>query len=475
MQLNGSRDERTGGRPFFRAGTRLLIFAATFALLIGVLAGITLMMFNTASDSIQKALGTELEAISRSAASAISVPIERHADASEVGAMLRRVREAHKLEDIMLLSTTGLTLADPRGNPAGVPTSIFAATPAMIRQTVATGAPATEYIDMLGDQYRRQYFPVLQNGTITSVLCLAVHDPLPQSLQSLEWPLQFGLTVGGVTALLLAFVVLALLRFFDKSRQHLLRTARLTTTGLLAASIAHDVRNPLAIVLSAAEVVSGSRDLSPEAREMLETIVEEVRRADDQLDSFLDLSRDMPIRLAAEDVASLVEQTAEFVQRGGRHVTVTIHRPDHPLIARVDRRKLRQALVNLLINAVAAAEENAESGAPAVRVEVRGPADETMPDATLTISISDTGKGIPASLRTLAFEPFFSTRDNGTGLGLPGSRQIIERHGGKLLLDSPGRSSLNPDGAPHWTGATFVITLPLRATSESDPTSSSSS
>ncbi|MBA3847173.1 MAG: HAMP domain-containing histidine kinase, partial [Planctomycetes bacterium] len=184
----------------------------------------------------------------------------------------------------------------------------------------------------------------------------------------------------------------------------------------------------------ATQVLARSPTLPAADRSLLREIEEEVRRADDQLNAFLDLVRDMPLKRAQCDLNELARSTIELLWAQARQsgVALAAELPAEPLTILGDRRRLRQAVINLVLNAVEAC---AGRGGRTVTVQVRG--GELPEDARLMVC--DDGPGIPRNLLRHACEPFWTTKPNGTGLGLSTAQRIVERHLGRLELDShPG-------------------------------------
>jgi two-component system, NtrC family, sensor histidine kinase HydH len=219
-----------------------------------------------------------------------------------------------------------------------------------------------------------------------------------------------------------------------------LRSERLATAGALAASIAHEVKNPLGIILSSAQLLARSPGLSEEDRRLLIEMGEEVRRADDQVNAFLDLARDMPMKMADTDLRELASSTAELLAAQARAsgAAIACDLPAEAVVVAADRRRLRQALVNVVLNAI-------ESGARTVRLSL------SAAGGIARLGVSDDGPGIPAELQEQVFEPFMTTKANGTGLGLATAKRIVERHGGTVpLRTSP-------------SGTTIAFELPMTA------------
>jgi signal transduction histidine kinase len=202
--------------------------------------------------------------------------------------------------------------------------------------------------------------------------------------------------------------------------------------GTLAAGLAHEVRNPLNAALlqlhllgrGIAKVVTEERDpLLARAR-----IVEgELKRLERLLSDFLELARPRPMAREPIDLAALLDEVTSFQEPAAAAAGVTLVRRISEARAVGDRERLKQVFHNLLVNALEATPLGGM-----VTVSCHRNADE--PDASVTIA--DTGRGIPGGTMDKVFEPFFTTKEAGTGLGLSIVRQIVERHGGAVDLES---------------------------------------
>jgi signal transduction histidine kinase len=205
---------------------------------------------------------------------------------------------------------------------------------------------------------------------------------------------------------------------------------RLGMAGQVAASVAHEVRNPLAAIRSLVQFAKDT-PISPEEREsILGDVLEEVDRIDQTVTGMLQLSQPAASRQQVVDVNDLVRSVFRFVRAYARRssVGVTVEATDEPLHIHGDDRELRQVVTNLLLNACQACTEGGRIVA-AVRRQAAN-------DAWAEIEISDTGAGIGPEHLTRIFEPFFTTKPQGTGLGLPYCRDVVERHGGTIVVSS---------------------------------------
>ncbi len=236
-----------------------------------------------------------------------------------------------------------------------------------------------------------------------------------------------------------------------QEREHrLIRSERLATVGRMAAQIAHEVRNPLSSIGLNAELLGDELSAeADEARRMVASIIGEVDRLTEITETYLRFTRLPRPKLEREDLGALVASVVamgrgEIVQEG---ITLDVDiAPELPELP-ADEAQLRQALINLVRNA-----REALVSAPTKRLGISVANDR--PSGCLLIRVSDSGAGIDQHDLGKIFDPFFSTKAQGTGLGLALVQQIVVDHGGRIDVDSvPGR------------GTVFTLAFPIRAAS----------
>jgi len=223
------------------------------------------------------------------------------------------------------------------------------------------------------------------------------------------------------------------------------RTEQLVVVGEMAAGLVHEIKNPLAGIKAAVQVLGREASLSEEDRDVLVRVGREVVGLEALLRSFLEFARPARPQLAEVDVNAFVESTTAFYLRShaqapGRPLRIVKSLATVPP-ALTDPMQLQQILLNLLLNAVDAMPEGGN-------IEVRTGHDERA--GTVHVEIADAGRGIRPEHAARVFEPFFTTKPGGTGLGLAVSKRLAEQHGGSLEFVA------NPGG-----GTTFRIELPV--------------
>lgn len=232
-------------------------------------------------------------------------------------------------------------------------------------------------------------------------------------------------------------------------KEHMVRRRRaeqMAVLGELSAGLAHEIKNPLAGIKVAMEVLSGEAHLSDEDRAVVEKVGQEVVHLEALMKSLLSFARPPKPQPVEMDVNALVNSTLAL--HAARRSTASQGRPPIEIVkelgalppALVDPMQLQQVLLNLVINAIDAMPEG---GTLTVRTALED-------GNAIRIDVADTGKGVDPALAEKIFHPFFTTKRGGTGLGLAVSRQLVEQQGGSLTLAAdPG-------------GAVFSIRIPRR-------------
>ncbi len=230
-----------------------------------------------------------------------------------------------------------------------------------------------------------------------------------------------------------------------KAEAEVRRSERLAALGQLTAGLAHELRNPMGTMKTSAELLA--RNVPPEnaiAKEMAGYIQEEVDRTNSLITRFLDFARPQHLKMAKSDLAAMLDQAiAQFErEKTDAAASVTVFKnysPDIPPIA-FDAEWMERVIYNLVMNA-------AQASPPGGIVTVKTRLLET----TVEIAVIDRGSGIEAKDRESIFNPFFTTKSSGVGLGLAIVSKIVDEHGGQITVDStPGE------------GSVFRVFLPLK-------------
>jgi len=227
-------------------------------------------------------------------------------------------------------------------------------------------------------------------------------------------------------------------------RTQMSRAEHFATLGELATGLAHEIRNPLAGIAGVIEIVGRDLPASSPAKAVVKDVREEIAQINRILTDLLGTARPRASEMRASDLNTTVEHAVMLARQQVLSKPIKIEfKPARGLVeVEHDSDQVHQVLLNLLLNSVQAIE-----GAGIVHVAVHG--DKGQDDAVITVS--DTGRGIPAEHLPNIFRPFYTTKGNGTGLGLSLARRIVEDHNGHIEVASSSAK-----------GTTFTVRLPLR-------------
>jgi signal transduction histidine kinase len=223
------------------------------------------------------------------------------------------------------------------------------------------------------------------------------------------------------------------------AEDRLAQQAVLARVAEMAAVVAHEVRNSLAGVKGAMQVLLSRRSADDVEAAVIRGVIARVDSSSDLIDDLMVFARPRQSQLGIIQLRELVRETVVKVRRDFTGVPIEVSFRGSETSVAADAELVRAAIANLLINAIQAM----ESGG---RIEVT----VDRQDAMAFVAVRDTGPGIPPAIRSRVFEPFFTTKVRGGGLGLPIARRTADLHGGSLTLDFP------PDG-----GTCVTLRLPV--------------
>jgi two-component system, LuxR family, sensor kinase FixL len=244
-----------------------------------------------------------------------------------------------------------------------------------------------------------------------------------------------------------------------KAQAELAHVTRVMTLGELTASIAHEVNQPLAAVVTNGEAALRwlQRDVPnlSEVQSSLERIIGNGRRASDVVARLRALARKSDLMHAELDVNELVDDVLLLVEREliARNISLKLDLAPGDLQVLGDRVQLQQAIINLVVNAVQAMSSMTDRSR-SLQIRTRNLLDEAG-EKSIVVEVSDTGPGIDPSIANKLFSAFYTTKADGMGMGLSICRSIIESHGGKISVSSELGQ-----------GATFVVRLPIKEKEE---------
>lgn len=225
-------------------------------------------------------------------------------------------------------------------------------------------------------------------------------------------------------------------------RTQMSRAEHFATLGEMATGLAHEIRNPLAGIAGVIEIIGRDLPSTSPARAVVKDVRQEINRINHIVSDLLQTARPHPPKVRKSDLNTTVEHAVMLGRQQGlsKGIEITLHKdPSLPEVEH-DSDQIHQVLLNLLLNAIQAIDRD---GKIAVTVERR--------ENAAVIEVVDNGRGIPAETLPNIFRPFFTTKGDGTGLGLSLARRIIEDHQGRIDVSSAVGQ-----------GTTFVVVLPLQ-------------
>jgi signal transduction histidine kinase len=233
----------------------------------------------------------------------------------------------------------------------------------------------------------------------------------------------------------------------ERRQDQLVQSQKLSSIGTLTAGIAHQLNNPLNNISTSCQIARDEFDGGDAEmiKRMLKNIEQETFRARDVVQGLLEFSRTREFSLRPTNLRETVERSVKLVRsQVPAPITLLVDIPEE-LVLPMDAQRLQEVLLNMLINAAQAIEGEG-------RITISAAVDR--PAAEAVITVRDTGKGIPDAIRDRLFDPFYTTKEEGqgTGLGLSIAYGIVQKHNGRITVESaPGE------------GASFHIHLPLQA------------
>ncbi len=249
---------------------------------------------------------------------------------------------------------------------------------------------------------------------------LAVHE-LADEFAEIVFYLAIALLSGGLVE-----KEYKALRKTEDMKIQLERSQKMSLVGQIAAGMAHEIKNPLASIKGAVEILCDDSTDATERDEFKSIIFKEVKRINSSVCDFLEFARPTETKMVDLNLADVVKSSLKQIktQAAKRNITIIGHIEDQVMV-NCDEEKIHQVLLNLLLNAVDASKEFTQ-----IKVSLK------QFDNNAIVSIEDTGDGISETDLSRIFEPFFTTKLTGTGLGLAIAKNIMDKHNGTLSLNN---------------------------------------
>ena len=431
----------------------LLWAAAVYAAILAVVAAGLLLLYRGSRQHLDEALGQRLLAVAGTAAQLIDGDVlpswafdpEPQLEMIWLASRLEQIRQDNELAEITLCDPDGHVLISATGRLERGELNLFWELDRPAVALARQGLPAASRLYRSGPLYQKSaHVPVPdRGGEVAGVLTVEGNADFLDSLAVLR---------RGAGAIIAAVIAgLALLggllwrsqRSLERARARLMQQENLAAMGRLTAGIAHEIRNPLSIIRGAGQHLQQLLDEHGLADEAAGYIPQEVDRLDRILGGYLAFGADDGPLLQPVDLAAVIRRTARLMaadlERSG--VRLEIAEPLPAAMVEGDPHRLQQILMNLLLNA-----RDAMPDGGAVALALAADAQHWR------LTVMDNGCGLGDADCEQAFAPFWSRKEQGSGLGLTVSRRLAEQHGGSLTLAAGAGGS----------GCTASLVLPRR-------------
>lgn len=405
-------------------GAPLLLFLALTVVIINLANWFVL---GAVTSSFEEQLGLRLTTVAQSAVTAATPDLLLDPTVSQdsyVREILTDIAQRHGLEDVFLVDPQGITRFDLNERDLGQ-RNPFLDLDISAFERAAGGTPASSRsIKVEGDLLKSGYAPVESwDGAIGGVLGVTAGAGFLERVPALRGTL-LGVGIGSAAiVILLGAVFFGMTRRLAHAESALSRSETLSAMGMMAAGVAHEIRNPLAIISGAASRLKKKYGASGDP--LFDFIPDEVRRLNDILEGYLRFARDEPLAFIECDLNEVMKRAASMTRETLEEARVTLHLAgiEEPVLLHADPQRLHQVLLNLLLNSAQAMPDGGI-------IDMALTADEK--HATLTLE--DRGAGFSKEDLKNAFEPFRTTKKQGSGLGLVLAKRIVEGHGGRIEL-----------------------------------------
>jgi len=430
----------------------LIKSSRTLVILVTVMIIVVLAIFNFGSwlfinrmeKSLEDELETRLQAVARIGAELVTTsPFVDYLTLGQVNSarllvtpLLAGLPHEVEVQQVFLIDKSWQVLAssDPNLFPAGK--EVFYLREDSLEAARAwRGEVATTALRVIAEaRFKTAYAPVRNDAG--QIVCLFVAEANADFFNLI---LQFrqGLIIGGIASfavlVIFGFFLMSAISLFLHTQEDLRRSERLALMGQMAATVAHEIRNPLGIIKSTAEVLRQKYENKQAPDELFDYVPAEVRRLSRLMNDFLGFARDRELHLQRGNLVKTVQRALDLIrsEEGGSSVNWRLHAEREELECHYDEDAFTQVLMNLFLNA-----SQALNGKGEVEVYVEAGAGESV-----HVRIRDHGPGLSAAPEKI-FEPFFTTKSRGSGLGLPVCKQIIDKHKGRITAESsPGQGT----------------------------------
>jgi signal transduction histidine kinase len=409
---------------------RLALIAAFMVAFLAVLGATTFTLYRRARSHLDNELGERLKSV----ATNIAHIVETTAPSSgalelldqDTYTLLYLAREENTLSNIVILTPEGTTILDLEGYSEPGEPNPFVDLDYSAVTLARSGIPSFTNLYRAGDVYMKSAYAPVRSPTdgVVAILGVEADAEFFVQLRELTTLIVVISSLGVTVVIVLGFLFYVQTRSLDRAEAAVAQKENLAAMGRMVANIAHEIRNPLSVIRTSAQRLQrryGDED------ELFSYITDEVDNLNRVLTGYLQFAHSGEREVAPQSAAKVVTRSvmAAQAEADAKRVELVPTLPGEDVTIRGDEKRLRQAVLNVLINAVQACDERG-------RVEVT--LDST--DAKAVITVSDNGHGIDEKDLREITKPFYTRRVDGSGLGLNIVQSIVDEHDGSLDIRS---------------------------------------
>ncbi|MFQ5603570.1 MAG: nitrogen regulation protein NR(II) [bacterium] len=344
---------------------------------------------------------------------------------------LRQVHQDNQLQGVYLVDKFYRTLAaSPDIFTFGDRLTFVEEDSLALDQALSGIAVAAPLQLVAGNRFKNAYAPVFGSlGDVAAIVVVQASADFFDLLRVFQRGLIFGGLVSVALAVLFSVFLFWAIQLLIKTNESLRKTERLAAMGQMAATVAHEIRNPLGIIKSTADVLQSKYESKEEPDELFEFIPSEVRRLNRLVSDFLAFARDRELEANATDLQKTVEKTLSTLEEEIKQAQVKLSFETEALEKVIhDEDAVGQVMLNLILNAI-----QSMNGGGELRIRLHNETKKGKP--LVAVAVQDTGCGFEGDPEQI-FEPFFTTKTSGSGLGLAICKRLIEKHQGWIEVES---------------------------------------
>ncbi len=411
--------------------TAASIVAVTFLFLLLLNIG-SFFLINRIGTHLEKSLDARLE----TAVSLASQIVENEAtdfysptSLRLLSITLQRIHYSNELEAVYIIDPSFNVLADSRAEMRLLSRDYVQNDSLAIQQALDGTIATSELHDLAGNYFKNVYAPIFDLDANPALLVLEANATFLDVIKSFTRNTFISSIISAALLVIITLYLIVATKSILRTENELQHSKRLASMGQMGATMAHEIRNPLGIIKSTSDVLRERYENPEKPDELFSFINEETMRLNRLVNDFLSLSREPKLNPDVFDITAIIQGAIKKVQ-SDNHVQIEIQQKNRkPIVVTCDKDLINQVVLNLLLNSIQAIGK--ENG----KIEIATTKDKIRAKPFVHIEIKDNGPGFKDGGKNV-FEPFYTTKTSGTGLGLAVSRTIIEKHGGTIKAEN---------------------------------------